>query len=253
MTQRRLGAKWRILQQFLSSSDMKSLGLAFIQEEGWSLVPHHSRSRFISIEGGEGVGKSYLTLGLQTRLQELQHQVLLTREPGGTPLADSLRQIFLNPPEKPTPLAELFLVSAARNQHIQQIIKPALAAQSWVICDRFYDSTRVYQGDLAGVPDAVLESVLAHSVGDCHPGVTFLLDCPVDIAMTRVRQRTKVLQLDAGSRYDEGSREMYELLRNAYLKRAREFPERIIVIDASQTPEQVLEDAWAQLKQHLKL
>ncbi len=216
-------------------------------------MPHHSRSRFISIEGGEGVGKSYLTLGLQTRLQALQHEVLLTREPGGTPLADSVRQLFLNPPEKPTPLAELFLVSAARNQHVAQIINPALARKAWVICDRFYDSTRVYQGDLAGVPSAILEDVIAHSVGDCHPGITFLLDCPVDVAMGRVRQRTKVLQLDAGNRYDEGSREMYESLRTAFLKRAREFPERMIVIDASQTPEEVLEDSWAQLKQHLKL
>lgn len=216
-------------------------------------MPHHSRSRFISIEGGEGVGKSYLTLGLQTRLQALKHEVLLTREPGGTPLADAVRQIFLNPPEKPTPLAELFLVSAARTQHVAQLIKPTLANNVWVICDRFYDSTRVYQGDLAGVSDPILESVIAHSVGDCHPDITFLLDCPVDVAMSRVRQRTKVLQLDVGNRYDEGSREMYESLRFAFLKRAREFPERMVVIDSSQTPEQVLEDAWAQLKRHLKL
>jgi len=215
-------------------------------------VPH-VRSRFISIEGGEGVGKSYLSLGLQTRLQQLKHTVLLTREPGGTPLADTIRKVFLNPPEKPTPLAELFLVSAARNQHVEKVIKPALAADTWVICDRFYDSSRVYQGDLAGVDPDVLENVIAHSVDGCHPAQTFLLDCPVDLAMSRVQKRSKDLNLDPGNRYDEGSREMYETLRAAYRQRASEFPDRIVVIDASKSPNQVLDDAWAQLKQHFNL
>ena len=212
------------------------------------MIPVPQCSRFISIEGGEGVGKSYLSLGLQTRLQQLKYKVLLTREPGGTPLADSVRQIFLNPPEKPTPLAELFLVSAARNQHVQKFIRPAIEQGSWVICDRFYDSTRVYQGDLAGVDPEILENVICYSVEACHPAQTFLLDCPVELAMSRVERRTKGLQLNAGNRYDEGSREMYASLRKAYLKRAREFPEQIVVIDASQTPEQVLDRAWAQLK-----
>ncbi|MBC7658168.1 MAG: dTMP kinase [Chitinophagaceae bacterium] len=210
-------------------------------------------SRFISIEGGEGVGKSYLSHGLQTRLQQLQYEVLLTREPGGTPLADSVRQIFLNPPEKPTALAELFLVSAARTQHVQKLIRPALDLGRWVICDRFYDSTRVYQGDLAGVDSKVLESVIAMSVEGCHPAQTFVLDCPTDIAMDRVQKRTKQLQLEATNRYDEGSREMYESLRKGYLKRVAEFPERIVRLDASQTPEQVLDDAWAHVKQCFKL
>ncbi len=216
-------------------------------------MPHHARSRFISIEGGEGAGKSYLALGLQSRLQQLQYQVLLTREPGGTPLADSIRQLFLNPPEKPTALAELFLVSAARNQHVQSLIKPALAADAWVICDRFYDSSRVYQGDLAGVPPAVLESVIEHSVEGCHPAQTFLLDCPVDIAMSRVQKRSRDHGAGPGNRYDEGSQEMYHTLRSAYLRRAGDFLDRIIVVDASQTPEQVLENAWTQLKQYFKL
>ncbi|RYZ51924.1 MAG: dTMP kinase [Proteobacteria bacterium] len=211
------------------------------------------RSRFISIEGGEGVGKSYLTHGLKTRLEQLKHKVLLTREPGGTPLADSIRALFLNPPEKPSPLAELFLVSAARSQHIQAVIEPALSIGTWVLCDRFYDSTRVYQGDLAGVPNQILESVISHSVGVYHPALTFLLDCPTEVAMKRVQERSKTLQSEGSNRYDEGSRDMYETLRNSYLKRAKEFPDRIVVIDASQTPEQVLDAAWAKMKQQLKL
>ena len=210
-------------------------------------------SRFITIEGSEGVGKSYLSHGLKARLEALSFGVQLTREPGGTVLADSIRQLFLNPPEKPTPLCELYLVSAARNQHVTQLIKPTLAKGQWVLCDRFYDSTRVYQGELAGLDDSVLEPVLHGSVEGCHPGLTFLLDCPVDIAMERVKKRSKELQLELSNRYDEGSRDMYETLRQAYLKQAKKFSQRILVIDASQPPEQVLAQAWAHLKQHFQL
>ncbi len=209
-------------------------------------------SRFLTIEGGEGVGKSCLTQGLKARLEAKGHEVVLTREPGGTPLADAVRELFLHPPEKPTSLAELFLVSAARTQHIQKRIEPALTAKQWVICDRFYDSTRVYQGDFGKVPRETLEAVIEHSVQACHPALTFVLDCPAEIARNRVLKRANDLQTPEGNRYDEGSREMYEALRQGYLKRAREFPNRIVLIDASQSPEEVLEAAWSHIVQRLK-
>ncbi len=208
--------------------------------------------RFLTIEGGEGVGKSYLSQGLKRRLEALGHGVVLTREPGGTPLADAVRELFLHPPEKPSSLAELFLVSAARTQHIEKLIEPALLQDKWVICDRFYDSTRVYQGDFGKVPRRTLESVIEHSVQACHPALTFVLDCPAEIARNRVLKRANDLQTAEGNRYDEGTREMYEALRQGYLKRAREFPDRIVLIDASQSPEDVLEAAWTHMMQRLK-
>ncbi len=210
-------------------------------------------SRFISIEGGEGVGKSYLSQGLKLRLEALKYEVLLTHEPGGTPLASAIRQLFLNPPEKPAALTELYLVSAARAQHVQKLIRPQLEAGRWVLCDRFYDSTRIYQGDLGGVPEAVLEATIEASVDGCHPAQTFVLDCPADVAMSRVEKRAKELQWDGGNRYDEGSRAMHETLRQGYLKRARQFPDRIHVLDASRPPQEVLEAAWSHLKQHFSL
>ncbi|MES2744416.1 MAG: dTMP kinase [Bdellovibrionota bacterium] len=213
--------------------------------------PSSHHTQFLTIEGGEGVGKSFLSNGLKARLEVLGHRVKLTREPGGTPLADSIRQLFLNPPEKPNAIAELFLVSAARAQHVESLIEPSLRAGQWVICDRFYDSTRVYQGDLGKVPGETLESVIAHSVQGCHPSLTFVLDCPADIARKRVFSRAKELYSEAGNRYDEGPSEMYEALRQAFLKRAREFPERIVIIDASQSPEHVLDAAWSQLAKRL--
>lgn len=212
-------------------------------------LSRHTQNRFLTIEGGEGVGKSFLSNGLRSRLEALGHRVSLTREPGGTPLADAIRQLFLHPPEKPSSLAELFLVSAARAQHVETLILPALQSQQWVICDRFYDSTRVYQGDLGKVPSDTLETVIQQSVLGCHPCLTFVLDCPPDVARNRVTTRAKELQSGEGNRYDEGPREMYEVLRKAYLRRAQEFSDRIVIIDASQSPEQVLDAAWDQLKQ----
>lgn len=212
-------------------------------------------SRFITIEGGEGVGKSFLVQGLKSRLENLGLPLLLTREPGGTPLAQAVRELFLHPPEQDEPTAEAatFLVSAARSQHVSQRIKPALKAGSWVLCDRFYDSTRVYQGALGGVSSDFLENLVSYSVAGCHPELTFLLDCPVDIALERIRNRAQSQGHPADNRYDGGARSMHETLRSAYRDLAARFPERIVLLDASKTPEQVLDDAWSQLKQRFAL
>lgn len=214
--------------------------------------PETTPNRFLTIEGGEGVGKSFLSNGIKARLEALGHSVILTREPGGTKLGDAVRELFLHPPEKPNPMAELFLVSAARAQHVENLIQPALDAKKWVLCDRFYDSTRVYQGDLGKVPPKSLETVIEQSVQGCHPSLTFVLDCPAAIARSRVTARAKELPTNEGNRYDEGSLAMYEVLRNAYLKRAKDFSNRIVIIDASQSPEQVLETAWSHLSERLR-
>jgi dTMP kinase len=202
---------------------------------------------FVTIEGGEGAGKSLFVQGLTRVLEQRGKTYLLTREPGGTPLADQIRRMFLEPPEgdSPTALTELLMVSAARAQHVHKKIKPALEQDLWVLCDRFYDSTRVYQGILGGIPTETLEAIVEMSVENCHPQLSFLLDCSAEISMARVRQRTQNAgqNMAQANRYDGGNAAMHDKLRQGYLEVAQRFPHRIHVINAAQSPEQVLQEA----------
>ena len=207
--------------------------------------------RFISVEGGEGSGKSVFIQGLSRilKLRGIDH--ILTREPGGTPLADAIRQLFIEPPlgDVPIPMSELFLVSAARAQHVMARIKPALERGAWVLCDRFYDSTRVYQGFLAGIERQKLESIVDYSVDGCHPHITFVLDCPPEISMERVASRSRKLSSDEeqASRFDRGKIEMHQTLRLGYLKLAEQYPERLKVLDSRQSPEDIVAEALSLL------
>lgn len=209
--------------------------------------------KFISVEGGEGVGKSSFIEALTERLGAKGLDVVGTREPGGTPTAQAIRQIFMSPPgDDPLDVkAELFLVSAARCQHLQKLIKPSLKKGSWVICDRFHDSTRVYQGVGGGVPEEELETLIDLSVGDSHPDLTFLLDCDVQVAMERVAGRAE--SEESGNRYDEASASFYKTLRDGFLTMARRFPDRIVVLDASQTKDHVLGQALEELERRFGL
>ncbi len=215
------------------------------------------QARFITIEGGEGAGKSVFTQGLSLALEAAGIPLFLSREPGGTPLADGLRELFLQPPqgEKPTPVTELLMVSAARAQHVAMRVQPTLLAGKWVLCDRFYDSTRVYQGVLGGLDESLLEPIIAISVGDCHPHLSFILDCPADIAMRRVesREQAKGRMQELRNRYDAGSAAMYEQLRNAYQALAKKFPERIVLIDAQASPQDMVKQAMQVIRQRWSL
>ena len=205
------------------------------------------QARFITIEGGEGAGKSVFTQGLSRALEEAGIPLFLSREPGGTPLADGLRELFLHPPqgEKPTPATELLMVSAARAQHVAMRVQPTLHSGKWVLCDRFYDSTRVYQGALGGLDESVVEPIIAFSVGDCHPHLSFFLDCPAAVAMQRIESRelAKGRVQELRNRYDAGSRAMHEQLRNAYLSLAKKFPDRIVLINAQASPQDMVDQA----------
>lgn len=207
---------------------------------------------FITVEGGEGVGKSVFIRGLSEALLARGISLMLTREPGGTPLADGIRQLFLHPPndDKPSSITELLLVSAARSQHVATRILPCLARGQWVLCDRFYDSTRVYQGSLGGLAAEVVEQVLAYSVAACHPQLTFLLDCSTEIAMQRIERREQALGLAsaARNRYDAGSLVMHQRLRAAYQELAQRFAERIVVIDAESSPQSMVSKAMQQIE-----
>ena len=138
-------------------------------------------------------------------------------------------------------MTEALLISAARAQHVEKVIRPALKSGKWVICDRYADSTRVYQGIIGGVPAADIEAIIAISTGKLTPDVTFLLDCDVALAASRRQERGG--QDDAIKRYDDEKMEFHERLRQGYLTLAKQFPQRFKVIDAAQSPQQVATDA----------
>ncbi len=211
--------------------------------------------KFIALEGGEGVGKSTLMQGLSDWFKLKQIDVIRTREPGGTPIADQIRKLFKSPPdgEELTPQAEALLVSASRAQHVATVIQPALAAGQWVLCDRFADSTRVYQGIFGGVPLNDLEWLIRFSTGGLEPDITFLLDCDVAITSARIGNRQDVNGDDESLRYDHAGRQVLDRLRQAYRRVAGFYPSRFFLLDATRSPEDVLRDACAELERRWKL
>ncbi|MCZ6711685.1 MAG: dTMP kinase [Gammaproteobacteria bacterium] len=184
------------------------------------------RGRFITIEGTEGVGKTTNLENVAELARSAGYQVVTTREPGGTSLAEDIRGLLLKVSEETmNPTAELLLIFAARAQHIAQVIEPALADGSWVVCDRFTDATYAYQGGGRQV-DAAAIGVLEELVqGGLRPDLTLYLDVPVDIASARIAARDH-------DRFEREQKAFFERVRTAYLARARDHA-RIRVIDAS--------------------
>lgn len=181
---------------------------------------------FITLEGIEGVGKSTCLKFVAKYLQSKDVPIIVTREPGGTPLAEKIRDLLLWQGEKMNSDAELLLLFAARAQHLSEVIFPALAANKWVICDRFTDASYAYQGAGRGIkPEriAVLETWLQ---GDFRPHLTFLLDAPVGMALSRTRRRG---QLD---RIESEKEHFFRKVRRCYLQRAKEYSEQYRIIDA---------------------
>jgi len=207
------------------------------------------RGRFITIEGGEGVGKSSLLKGLATILRAAGQEVVVTREPGGTPSADRIRSLFaLHDPEDPwLPETEALLISAARAQHVGRVIAPALARGAWVLCDRFADSTRVYQGVLGGLDATKLETLIALSTNGVTPDLTLVLDCDVDLALSRIT-RTAADRSDQVVRFDQEKKDRHEKRRAAYKHLAATFGDRCHLVDGGQSPEAVLHAASAILQ-----
>jgi dTMP kinase len=206
-----------------------------------SVLPDHSR--FVSLEGGEGAGKTTVLGALRTALQEEGYEVVSTREPGGTPLAEMIRRLLLDPSHEPASAeTELLLMFAARAQHVHETIRPALERGAWVLSDRFTDSSYAYQGGGRGL-DADLIAALERRVVGLQPGLTLLLD--VGVAQGRERARGRDLVPDR----IEGERdEFFERVRAAYHARAVAEPERFRVVDASQPAARVAADAVAQLQ-----
>lgn len=213
-----------------------------------------ARGKFITFEGGEGAGKSTQARLLAERLRAKGIEVVLTREPGGSAFAEQVRELILNPDTADhSALAETLLFSAARADHLERTIRPALAAGHWVICDRFSDSTRVYQGVAGGVPKAVIEALERFVVNDTVPDVTFVLDLPAAEGLARAQGRSDQM-MPAGTKPDgyEGRPLSYhERLRDGFLMIATAEPERCVVVDAMQRQEEVAEQIWGTIEMRL--
>ena len=185
--------------------------------------------RFITIEGGEGAGKSTAQTFLADKLTALGMSVLQTREPGGTPLAEAIRRNLLSVDEEaPVEMAELLLVFAARAQHLAKVIEPALEQGKWVLCDRFTDATYAYQGTGRGLSAELIGKLEALVQGDRRPDTVILLDMPPQIGLGRARAR------GALDRFEQEEQAFFERVRQGYLERAAAFPDRYVVVDATQ-------------------
>lgn len=189
---------------------------------------------FITLEGGEGAGKSTQIEHLRRWFSELGRDVLVTRQPGGTPLAEEIRTLLLHRPDQPVDeLTELLLMFAARAQFLAERVRPALAEGAVVLCDRFTDSTYAYQGGGRGMPRAAIDTLAGLVHGDLQPDLTLLLDLPVREGMARAAGRSEA------DRIEQEDLAFFERVRAAFLDQATREPERITVIDAAQAPEAV--------------
>jgi dTMP kinase len=190
------------------------------------------KGRFITVEGGEGVGKTTQLAGIHEFLADRGLECVMTREPGGTPRAERIRELLLTPTQEPMPpICELLLMFAARATHLENVIKPALERGAWVVSDRFTDATYAYQGAARGMSMAdiaVLEQLVQQTL---RPDLTLLLDAPVEQALQRARRRNEGQQTD---RFELERATFFERVRRAYLARAEREPQRIRIIDASQ-------------------
>lgn len=206
--------------------------------------------KFITIEGGEGVGKSTQIQRLRDWLAQRGVDVVLTREPGGTPRAERIRALLLEQSEEPMPpVCELLLMFAARATHVENVIKPALARGAWVICDRFVDATYAYQGGGRGFDRSLIAALERAVLGDLRPDLTLLLDAPIDVSEARARERNRAA--GTADRFELEQRAFFERVRAAYLERARAEPERIAVVDVAGSLEEVAAAIQALLAQRL--
>lgn len=210
-----------------------------------------SQPRFLSLEGGEGAGKSTVLSALREALLADGQDVVCTREPGGTPLAERIREVLLGIAEEPMDAyAELLLMFAARAQHVARVIRPALVRGAWVICDRFTDSSYAYQGAARGLDTTFIAELERGAVG-IVPGLTLLLD--LDVASARARTRGRDLLGESAPDRIESERDaFFEHVRTGFLDRAAREPGRFRVLDASLRAEQVAANAVAALADYRK-
>jgi dTMP kinase len=203
--------------------------------------------RFITLEGIEGVGKSTNLAFVEQWLRDQGQTVVVTREPGGTPLAEQIRELILTANKDELPdIAELLLMFAARSAHVQTLIRPALMRGDWVVCDRFIDASYAYQGCGRGLANDVIQSLEQQVLGGLRPGLTLLLDISLEGSLARTAARGQ-----ARDRFEQEHTEFFGRVREGYLQRLEHDPDRIRRIDAGQKLASVQQDIAQILQQHI--
>jgi dTMP kinase len=204
------------------------------------------QGRFITFEGGEGAGKSTQLKRLVARLETGGREVVATREPGGSPGAESIRDIVLRgAADRWSPVTETLLMYAARRDHVERVIRPALARGAWVVCDRFADSTRAYQGAAGGTAPALIAALETHILEDTRPDLTLIFDLPVAVGLERAHARA-----GAEMRFESKGQAFHERLREGFLAIAKAEPARCAVIDATGSLDAVEARVWAAVDGH---
>jgi dTMP kinase len=203
------------------------------------------RGRFITVEGIEGVGKSSNIDALVTYIETAGYDVLTTREPGGTPLAEDIRNLLMHRGDEPIPeIAELLMMFAARSLNVENNIRPALNAGKWVVCDRFTDSSRAYQSGGRGLAMETVDQLAEWVHGDLWPDLTILLDAPVEVGMARAGNRSEP------DRIEQEEHAFFARVRESYLQQAAAEPDRFVVLDTTRELKAVQADV-VQLAQKL--
>ena len=200
-----------------------------------------TRGQFITFEGGEGAGKSTQVRILAERLRGAGHEVVATREPGGSPGAEAIRDLLVNgDPDRWSAISETLLMYAARRDHIERTVRPALERGAWVISDRFADSTRAYQGAGGRAPPGLVAALETFVLEQTRPDLTLILDLPVDVGLERAGLRG-----GGEARFEAKGEAFHQRLRQAFLEIARSEPDRCAVLDAAQAPDAVSDAIWS--------
>ncbi|HEY5107324.1 MAG TPA: dTMP kinase [Caulobacteraceae bacterium] len=208
-----------------------------------------ARGRFISFEGGEGAGKSTQVALLAARLGSGGREVVTTREPGGSPGAEAIRALLVTgAADRWSATAETLLIYAARCDHIERVIGPALARGATVICDRFADSTRAYQGAAGGAPEALIAALETRVLGAVRPDLTLVLDLPAETGLSRCAARTGI-----ETRFEDKGMDFHQRLRAAFLAIAEAEPTRCVVVDAAQSKDALAQAIWTAVTHRLDL
>ena len=206
-----------------------------------------TRGRFISFEGGEGAGKSTQVKRLVARLEARGHEVVMTREPGGSPGAESIRDLVLRgDADRWSPVTETLLMYASRRDHIERVIRPALARSAWVVCDRFADSTRAYQGAAGGTDPGLITALETYILEDIRPDLTLVFDLPADVGLARAHARA-----GAEMRFESKGMAFHERLRDGFRAIAVAEPDRCLIIDAAADMDSVELAVWRTVTERL--
>ena len=206
-----------------------------------------TRGRFISFEGGEGAGKSTQVKRLAVRLEAEGREVVLTREPGGSPGAEAIRDIVLRgDADRWSPVTETLLMYAARRDHIERVIRPALSRGAWVVCDRFADSTRAYQGAAGGTDPGLIAALETYILQEVRPDLTLMFDLPAEVGLARADARA-----GAEMRFESKGLAFHERLRDGFRAIAAAEPARCAIIDATGDRDSVERAVWATVTQRL--